>query len=88
MGVSVDKIAAHNIPDAIANSQSHPYFIQTNSQRLLELSHLVEQCRVQDLKGCAIIPIVHPNCHTTLVNCCRFMGECCERYVCTRQQCQ
>jgi hypothetical protein len=54
----------------------------------LELSHLVEQCRVQDLKGCAIIPIVHPNCHTTLVNCCRFLGECCERYVCTRQQCQ
>jgi hypothetical protein len=50
VGVSADKIAAHNIPDAIPNSQSRPDCIQTNPQRHLEVTHLVEQCRVQDHK--------------------------------------
>jgi len=56
VGVSADKIAAHNIPDAIANSQSHPDCIQTIPQRHLKVTHLVEQCRVQDHKGWVIIP--------------------------------
>ena len=59
MGVSADKIAAHNIPDAIANSQSRPDCIQTIPQRHLKVTHLVEQCRVQDHKGWVKIPVVH-----------------------------
>ena len=41
--------------------ESETMWEESGSQRHLKVTHLVEQCRVQDHKGWAIIPVVHRN---------------------------